>query len=1395
MTEPESLFIVESDCRKIIEKEEMFLRTLLKMLVYMKHIATCTKVCWDFLAPMSGVKKLAYIPILVFTLLALSASNMEAQPCVPDCDIQCEDQINVSLDQSCEAVITPAMGVINLDPACNAVYDIVVFDDNGVEIPNDLVDLSHRNKTLTFYVTTPACSNSCSGEILVEYKLRPRIICPPDLTLSCGALNILGVPPAVGACAGFEVFLFSETREPLLCDSMYTNIVTRTYKAVDDFGNEDVCSHQIMLKRLQLNDIIFPDQRTVAAGDPLRCSDDLYEYDENGFPLPWPSDPNTGSGSGVPILCDPYTGSGAGMGPFTGSGTGITVICPLTGSGNGIPLIPGPFTGVDTNIPTQVGCSAVVLYTDLELPQIGCVRKIMRTWEVREWWCNGESTRGGIQMIEIIDDEAPVFSCPPDFTVTTNDDCAASVEMPPVFPIDECDNGFNVKIDYPLGLLMENGGPVQLQVGPNIVEYIVNDDCYNISSCTVNVTVRDMTEPVTICDQDVDVNIGFGGMNLVYKETFDEGSWDECGLDRIEIRRMDSLCVAADTLWGDSVYFCCSDVERTDLMVALRAVDLGGNTNQCMIRVHVHDKIPPSMTCPPDMTLDCRDGYDLQNLGVSFGNPVVNDNCAETQIVEETASDDVNQCGIGEITREFVLRDPAGNIYQSCIQHISIGNETPFVEANILWPLDYQVIGGCDLDDLRPESLPDNYNFPVYTAGDDECSLLGYDYKDEVFEFAPGGIECVRIERTWTVINWCSQINGIFERWTIPQPQIIELINNEAPVMDAGGDLVFESGNINCESGDIMIERSATDDCENPLIWSYIVRDSDNNIVAVGDTNVIEGVYLVGNYTIEWSVHDGCGNADFDTQNFEVINTKTPSPVCLNGLTAYVEPADTDNDNIDDNEIIALNASFFDGGSYHTCNNPITISLSADTTIKTLIFDCDDLGLNPIELWVTDRITGAQDFCAVMVDIQDINAVNICPENSNRVNVAGEVYTEKFEEVEGVMVQLGAQDIEDMTGNDGLYAFNNMPLGGSYNIEPFKNSDPLNGISTLDLIMIQRHVLGIERLDSPYKLIAADVNHNDEVSTIDMIELRKLILGVYDEFPQNTSWRFVDATHVFVDEQNPWMVSIPESYYINQLSSDMDIDFIGVKTGDVNGSVIAHSDFTNDEIIDSRNIGQPLVFNIASEIIPGGETAIIPVTSKNYSNISGWQGTVEFDADKIEILDIRPGALEIDVDENFNLLNKEEGWITASYHDKEAEIITEDEVLFELVVQTTSSMNTANMLRFTSSVIPLESYEGTNNIKGLHLENIGPDNVQIISVRPNPWIESTEIEFKTSNTEIVEWQFYDVNGRLIYSDRMKSITGLQTYKVERENLNTSGIVYVRLITSEVSIDYKMVLLD
>ena len=59
---------------------------------------------------------------------------------------------------------------------------------------------------------------------------------------------------------------------------------------------------------------------------------------------------------------------------------------------------------------------------------------------------------------------------------------------------------------------------------------------------------------------------------------------------------------------------------------------------------------------------------------------------------------------------------------------------------------------------------------------------------------------------------------------------------------------------------------------------------------------------------------------------------------------------------------------------------------------------------------------------------------------------------------------------------DGEYAFNSNPMYFEYEVEAEKNDNYLNGVSTLDLVLIQKHILGLQLLNSPYKVIAADIN-------------------------------------------------------------------------------------------------------------------------------------------------------------------------------------------------------------------------------------------------------------------------------------------------------------------------------
>ncbi len=84
-----------------------------------------------------------------------------------------------------------------------------------------------------------------------------------------------------------------------------------------------------------------------------------------------------------------------------------------------------------------------------------------------------------------------------------------------------------------------------------------------------------------------------------------------------------------------------------------------------------------------------------------------------------------------------------------------------------------------------------------------------------------------------------------------------------------------------------------------------------------------------------------------------------------------------------------------------------------------------------------------------------------------------------------------------------------------------QKSDYTAGISTYDLLLLHQHVLNIAPFTSPYQRIAGDINNSGNLSTLDVVWLRKLILGIIDSFPNNKTWRFVPETFVFPDPNNP----------------------------------------------------------------------------------------------------------------------------------------------------------------------------------------------------------------------------------------------------------------------------------
>ena len=172
--------------------------------------------------------------------------------------------------------------------------------------------------------------------------------------------------------------------------------------------------------------------------------------------------------------------------------------------------------------------------------------------------------------------------------------------------------------------------------------------------------------------------------------------------------------------------------------------------------------------------------------------------------------------------------------------------------------------------------------------------------------------------------------------------------------------------------------------------------------------------------------------------------------------------------------------------------------------------------------------------------------------------------------------------------------------GTSFEVRPEKLDDAENGVNTFDLVLIRKHILGLELLDSPYKMIAADVNNNGSITALDMVKIRQLILNFTTEFSAVDPWRFVTNDFVFSNPVD--LNNFDESIEFFQISQERnDIDFVAVKMGDVNSSATL---FTSNTPVETR-IDEYVYLLLENKKLTLGEQVEIPFFAKDFKAISG----------------------------------------------------------------------------------------------------------------------------------------------------------------------------------------------
>jgi len=165
--------------------------------------------------------------------------------------------------------------------------------------------------------------------------------------------------------------------------------------------------------------------------------------------------------------------------------------------------------------------------------------------------------------------------------------------------------------------------------------------------------------------------------------------------------------------------------------------------------------------------------------------------------------------------------------------------------------------------------------------------------------------------------------------------------------------------------------------------------------------------------------------------------------------------------------------------------------------------------------------------------------------------VSGTVTNSNGSPINGVDIMDGQGAKLGETDAQGFYMISDVAQGTTLTLVPEATSSLANGVTSTDLVLVVRHILDLTSFIDPYQLIAADANNSGTISATDLVQMRRALLGVSDGFANNTNWRFVDADQLF--DLNLSDFQVRESMSVTIDGADVtDVDFIGVKIGDVN---------------------------------------------------------------------------------------------------------------------------------------------------------------------------------------------------------------------------------------------------
>jgi len=452
-------------------------------------------------------------------------------------------------------------------------------------------------------------------------------------------------------------------------------------------------------------------------------------------------------------------------------------------------------------------------------------------------------------------------------------------------------------------------------------------------------------------------------------------------------------------------------------------------------------------------------------------------------------------------------------------------------------------------------------------------------------------------------------------------------------------------------------------------------------------------------------------------------------------------------------------------------------------------------GANLVEWTVTD-VNGLMQTCQFTL------TVSAC------VEITGTIFW-KGDGVAGVsnanVALTGEATNSDMSDINGEY---NMVTntGDDFVITPTKNTGGmLNGVTAADATVIQRHLTGNELITNFYRLIAADCNRSNNISSVDAALIRQALLGNPSSLNILNAaghWRFVRTDYVPV-LAGPYTLDHFALYNKRVLSGVSGMqpaqDFYGVKAGDVFEESNPGVDVA-DPTLKPDPDAKPLVWRVRDRLLKTGQTIELDFSVANFTDIAAYQYGMRFDPAVLQYQQATGTNTDVALDEagHFGTYQIVKGELRTLWSVDEGKTLPGVQPMYRLrfkVLQ--GGKKLSEVLGLDPAILAALAY--TSQLAQREVQLVFTDYVQpgqnlpdvlagdyfdLLQNRPNPFSERTTIGFILPMACDAQLRVFDISGRELWRVDKTYPAGYNEETVRLEEIGSTGMLFYELTTPQ-----------